>query len=129
MELLLKIVAGSVAAALCAAVLRRSAPEFAVPVILACGAWVLMTAAQSVEQAARTLGELARLARLDDRVVEPVIKVVGLSLVTRVGVEVCRSTGETGIAAFIEIAGTVLSLGAALPLVSGVVDMMLELLA
>ncbi len=129
MELLLKLVAGALAAAICAAVLRRSAPEFVVPVVLVCGGWIILQLAQSLGQAVQTLGKLARLARLDEQVVEPVIKVVGLSVVTRIGTEVCRSAGESGIGAFVEIAGTILALAAAIPLIDGVVTLITELVA
>ena len=129
MELLLKILAGALSAALCAVVLRRSAPEFVVPVVLACGAWIFGVVGQEVGQAVGLLARLAGLAKLDVDVVEPVIKVVGISLVTRLGTEVCRGAGESGIAAFVEIAGTILSLGASLPLVNGVVALITELVA
>lgn len=128
-ELLLKIVAGGLSAAICAVVLRRSAPEFVVPVILACGGWIILLLAQNLGQAVQTLGRLARLAELDEQVVEPVIKVVGLSVITRIGTEVCRSAGEGGIGAFVELAGTVLALVAATPLVNGVVALITELIA
>ena len=128
-ELLLKIVAGGVAAVICTTMLRRSAPEFVVPVILTCGGWIILLLAQSLGQALQSLGRLARLAELDEQVVEPVIKVVGLSVVTRIGAEVCRSGGEGGIGAFVEIAGTVLALVAAIPLINGVVSLITELIA
>lgn len=128
MELLLKIVAGTLAAAVCATVLRRSAPEFAVPLVLACGAWIIYMLAQTVEQTVQVLVRLAGTAKLESYVVEPVMKVVGLSVVTRIGAEVCRSAGESGIAAFVEIAGTALSLAAAMPLVSSVLELITELL-
>ena len=127
-ELLLRIVAGGLAAAVCATVLRRSAPEFVVPIILACGGWIILLLTQSLGQAVQTLGRLARMAQLNERVVEPVIKVVGLSLVTRIGAEVCRSAGEGGIGVFVEIAGSILALVAAIPLVDGVVTLITELI-
>lgn len=127
-ELLLKIVAGAMTGTLCAVVLRRSAPEFVVPTVLVCGGWIMMLVAQSLGQAVQTLGRLARLAQLDEQVVEPVIKVVGLSVVTRIGTEVCRSAGEGGIGAFVELAGTILALVAAIPLVNGVVALITELI-
>ena len=97
-ELMGKAAAVAVTAALCGAVLRRGAPE------------------------------LALLAGLDRGVVEPVLKTVVLSVVTRLTSEACRSAGEGGIASFVETAGTVLALAAALPLVRGVVEMMAEML-
>ena len=128
-ELLLKIVAGGLSATICVVVLRRNAPEFAVPVLLVCGTWILLLLADYLEQLVQTLMRLAALAQLENRVVGPVMKVVGISVVTRIGTEVCRSTGESGTGAFIEIAGTILALAAAIPLVDGVVMLITELVA
>ena len=44
-------------------------------------------------------------------------------MLTRVTAEVCRCGGESGIAAFVETAGTVLALAVGLPLVQGVLEM------
>ena len=121
-ELMGKAAAVAVTAALCGAVLRRGAPA------LAAGVWILLAAWDGLRETARLMEELALLAGLDRGVVEPVLKTVVLSVVTRLTSEVCRSAGEGGIASFVETAGTVLALAAALPLVRGVVEMMAEML-
>lgn len=123
MELLFKIAAGAVSAALCAAVLRRNGAEFAVVVMLAAGIWVMSIALQALGEVVSTLARLAHIAQIDAQWIEPVIKIVGLSVITRVSGEVCRAAGESGIAAFVEVAGTFLALAAALPLVNAVVEM------
>ena len=128
MELLLKIVAGAVTAALCAVVLRRTGAEFAVLLVLVTGVWVLFMAAQALGEVIADLARLADLASLDMSLVEPVVKVVGLSVVAKAAAEVCKAAGEGGIAAFVELAGTILSLAAALPLVNAVVEMIAGLL-
>ena len=128
MELLLKISAGAVAAALCAVMLRRDAGEFAVLVMLAAGAWVLAMSAQALIDVVSALSRLARVAQLENELVQPVIKVVGLSVITRVAGETCRAAGEGGIAAFVEVAGTFLALAASVPLVIGVVELLAEML-
>lgn len=128
MELLLKIAAGAVTAALCAMMLRRNAGEFAVLIMLAAGAWVLVMSAQALRDVVSALSRLARVAHLDSELVQPVIKVVGLSVITRVASETCRAAGEGGIAAFVEVAGTVLALAASVPLVIGVVELLAEIL-
>ena len=128
MELLLKIAGGAVSAALCAVVLRKNGPEFAVLIMLAVGIWVLSMAAGALEQVVTSLARLARIAQLDTTLVEPVVKVVGLAVITRVAGEMCRAAGEGGIAAFVEVAGTFLALAAALPLVNAVVEMIAGLL-
>ena len=92
---------------------------------LAAGVWILLAAWDGLRETARLMEELALLAGLDRGVVEPVLKTVVLSVVTRLTSEVCRSAGEGGIASFVETAGTVLALAA---LVRGVVETMAEML-
>ena len=128
MELMLRAAALAAAGTLCACVLRRGAPELALVVTVLTGVCLLMWAAQALESAMDMLSRLTRLAGLEGALVEPVVKIVGLSIITRVTGELCRSAGEGGIAAFVEAAGTVLALGAALPLVEQVVEMVVGML-
>ena len=82
----------------------------------------------TAEKAALRRRILAQLAGLSEALLEPVVKTVALSILTRLTVEICRSAGEGGAAAFVETAGTVLALLAALPLVRAVAQLMGELL-
>ena len=118
----------AVTAALCAAVVRRGTPEIALVLVLAAGVWVLLSAAEGLTSVAALMEELAQLAGLERTVVEPVFKTVVLSILTKLTGEVCRSAGEGGLASAVEIAGTVLALAAALPLVRGVMELMAEML-
>ena len=71
---------------------------------------------------------MTTLAGLDEALLEPVVKTVALSILTRLTAEVCRSSGEGGLAAFVETAGTILALGAALPLARAVTVLLAEML-
>ena len=75
-----------------------------------------------------SIQELARLSGLSEELLEPVAKTVALSILTRLAAEVCRGTGEGGVAAFVELVGTVLALVVALPLVRAVTILMAEML-
>ena len=118
----------AVTAALCAAVVRRGAPEIALVLVLAAGIWVLLSVAESLSAVTALMEELSQLAGLDRSVVEPVFKTVVLSILTKLTAEVCRSAGEGGLAAAVETAGTVLALAVALPLVQGVMELMAGML-
>ena len=128
MELMEQAAAVAVTAAVCAAVVRRGAPEIALVLGLAAGTWVLLSVLGSLEAVASLMEELSQLAGLDRAVVEPVFKTVALSILTKLTSEVCRAAGEGGIAAAVETAGTVLALAVALPLVRGVLELMKEML-
>lgn len=128
MDTLFQIAAVAVTAVLLSSVLRRSASEFAILALLAAGLWVIVSIWSALEEVVDMLAQLAFLARLDAQVIGPVLKTVALSILTRVTGEMCRAAGEGGMAAFVEVAGTVLALAEALPLCRAVVEMISELL-
>ena len=124
----MKLTAVGVTAAVLSAVLRKNTPELALLLALAAGLWMLALAADGLGAAVELMKELARQAGLSEALLEPVMKTVALSILTKLTVELCRSAGEGGVAAFVETAGMVLALAAALPLVRAVAQLMGELL-
>jgi len=126
---IVRIAAVGVTAAVLGTVLRKNTPELALLLSLAAGVWIMAAAAEGLGAALALMKELAGLAGLSEVLLEPVVKVLALSIVTRLTVEICRSVGEGGVAAFVETAGTVLALAAALPLIRAVVSLMSELLS
>ena len=128
MEAMTKLAAAGVAAAVLSAVLKKNTPELALLLTLAAGLWMLALAADGLGAAAALIRELAQQAGMAEALLEPVVKTVALSILTKVTGEICRSAGEGGLAAFIETAGTVIALVAALPLVGAVAQLMGELL-
>ena len=123
-----RLAAAGVTAVVLAAVLRKNTPELALLLILAAGLWMMSLAAQAMGAALALMRELADQAGLSEALLEPVVKTVALSILTKLTVEICRSAGEGGVAAFVETAGTALALLAALPLVRAVAQLMGELL-
>lgn len=128
MEAMIKIAALAVTAAVLGAVLRKNTPELALLLALCAGLWMLMVAASGLGAAVAFLEELTDLAGLSEELLEPVVKTVALSILTKLTVELCRSAGESGVAAFVETAGTVLALAVALPLVRAVTVLISEML-
>ena len=115
-------------AAVLGAVLRKNAPEFSLLLALGAGLWMLSLTANALAGALALLKELTGLTGVEEELLIPVVKTVAISLITRLTAEVCRGTGESGIAAFVETAGTVLALGVSLPMIRAVTVLMGELL-
>ena len=128
MEIMVRIAAVAVTAAVLGAVLKKSVPEFALLLALAAGLWMMALTANALSGALETLRELTGLTGVEEELLRPVVKTVGISLVSRLTAEVCRSVGESGVAAFVEIAGSVLALGVSLPMIRAVTILMGELL-
>ena len=128
MAAMAKLAAVGATAVVLSAVLRKNTPELALLLALAAGLWMLALAADGLGAAVELMKELARQAGLSEALLGPVMKAVALSILTKLTVELCRSAGEGGVAAFVETAGMVLALAAALPLVRAVAQLMGELL-
>ncbi|MCI9169574.1 MAG: stage III sporulation protein AD [Lawsonibacter sp.] len=128
METMAKLAAVGVTAVVLSAVLKKNTPELALLLALAAGLWMLAQAAAGLGAAVAQMRELAGQAGVSEVLLEPVLKTVALSILTKLTAEICRSAGEGGVAAFVETAGAALALLAALPLVRAVAQLMGELL-
>ena len=128
MEAMAKLTAVGVTEVVLSAVLRRNTPELAPLLALAAGLWMLALVADGLGAVVALMDELAQQAGLSEALLEPVVKTVALSILTKLTVEICRGAGESGVAAFVETAGMVLALLVALPLVRAVAQLMGELL-
>lgn len=128
MEAMAKLAAVGVTAVVLSAVLKKNTPELALLLALAAGLWMLAQAAAGLGAAVAMMRELAGHAGVSEVLLEPVVKAVALSILTKLTAELCKSVGEGGVAAFVETAGAALALLAALPLVRAVAQLMGELL-
>ena len=128
MESMAKIAAAAVAAALCAVVVKKQVPELGLVLGLAAGALILSFALDAFQGIRSLMDTLAETAGLSPAVLSPVVKTVGIAIVTRVAAEVCRDAKEGGIAAFVETAGAACALFVCLPLLQAVLVMVTGLL-
>ena len=128
MDSVLKVVAVAVTAAVCAVVVKQDAKGIGMVLAMAAGALVLGLSLGAVESVRALMDDLTTMAGLAPAVVDPVIKTVGIGILTRITAEVCRDAGEGGLAAFTETAGAALALVVTLPLLRSVLDTLTGLL-
>ncbi len=128
MGTMVQIAAVGLTAAVLGALLRRSTPELGLLLVTAAGIWILSLTLEGLGAAAALMAELAGICGLEEELLEPVAKTVALAILTRLTAEICRSAGESGLAAFVELGGTVAALVVALPLLRAVAVLMAEML-
>lgn len=128
MEEILKVAAVAVTAALCAMVLQKNVQELGLVLALAAGVFILGFSLKAVEGVRSMMDTLADTAGISPAVLAPVVKTVGIAIVTRISAELCRDAKEGGIAVFVETAGAALALFVALPLLEAVLDTITGLL-
>ena len=103
--------------------LKKDAPVIAFLLVLAAGVVLLLRlgeAAQSMMQRFSARGNLGA------ELYGPVLRVVGIAVLVRILAALCRDAGQSALAAKVELAGTVLAFGAALPLLEQVLTFLTE---
>ena len=128
MEEMVKVAAVAVTAALCAMVLQRQVQELALVLSLAAGAIILVCSMDALRGLRAMADTLAGTAGISAAILSPVVKTVGISVITRTTAELCRDAKESGIASFVETAGAALALFVALPLLEAVLQTVIGLL-
>ncbi|MEQ2455079.1 SpoIIIAC/SpoIIIAD family protein [Flavonifractor hominis] len=128
MDSVLKVVAVAVTAAVCAVVVKQDAKGIGMVLAMAAGALVLGLSLGAVESVRALMDDLTAMAGLAPAIVDPVVKTVGIAILTRIAAEVCRDAGEGGLAAFTETAGAAMALLVTLPLLRSVLDTLTGLL-
>ena len=128
MEDILKLAAVAVITALCATVVRKTAPEVSMVLVLAAGVLILVTALSTMEDVVAVMNDLSETAGLSPALLSPVLKTAGIAILTHISSAVCRDAKESGLAAFLEVAGSALALLIALPLLQTVLTMITGLL-
>ena len=128
MESIVKIAAVAVAAALCAVVVKKNTPEIGLALGLLAGALIISFSMTALRGVRALMDSLADIAGLSPEVLTPVVKTVGIAIVTKLAAEVCRDAKEGGIAAFVEVAGAAGALFVCLPLIEAVLAVVEDIL-
>ena len=125
---MIKVAAAAVAAAVCAVVVRKQAPELGLTLTVCAGAVILLYCSGALSAAMELMDKLIEAGGLSGQVVEPVVKTAGIAIVTRLAADFCRDAKEGGLASAVELAGTAFALVTVLPLMSAVVDLLTGLI-
>jgi len=116
-------------------VIRRQRPEMAVLLSLVVGVAIFFMVAQRLtaildflRAILDFLRELAARARVDSLYLNTVLKIVGIAYITEIGAQVCRDANEGSVASKVELAGKVLILTLAIPIVMAILEAILRVL-
>lgn len=110
-----------------AVVVRGQKPEMGTVVTVAAGVVMLAAVMSSLIPAVQTIGEIISSTDAAEYF-GVVLKLLGVCLVTRIGADICRDAGQSTIASHVEMAGRTAMLILALPLLSSVLSVSLDVI-
>jgi len=123
MQGLLQATVIGVVTVLLTAMLRKNSQELAILLTLAACVLIGLLLVQLAEPVVEFLAKLRNIAGLDKTLTEPILKTIGIGLITQIGATVCADAGENAIAKLIEVCGGVLALYVSLPLMEAVLSL------
>ena len=121
MAIAIKAVAVGVTGSILALLLRRSVPELSLMVSVAAGLAAAFLCIGITGELVSAYGRLAEKSGVSSLLLTPVIKCVGIALVTELGAQLCKDASQGAAAAFVELCGSLCALYVALPLISSLV--------
>ena len=109
-------------------VVRRSHPELAVQITIVVAGIVFFLVLDKLRMIIELFTEMAKRAGIGEMYLIILLKIIGISYLVEFGAQVCRDAGESAIASKVELAGKVMILVMAVPIIAFALDTILRLM-
>ena len=125
---IVKVIGIGFIAACAALVLRQHRPEMALQVGLAAGILIFFIIIFKLSAVVDLLSSFADRAGVEPRFMGIILKVTGIAYLSEFAAGTCKDAGESAIASKIEMAGKVMIMVMAVPIVGALLDVLLNLI-
>ena len=129
MDMIFTIGAFSMVAAVAALLVRQQTSALGLVLSLAACVLILSLGVQALGPILDLLRRIRELSGVQMEASAPILKVIGIGILTKLSEAVCSDAGETSIGKAVTMAGTLLAVYVSLPLLSSVLDLLEEMLA
>lgn len=116
MEVIVKVCALAFFGAVVVLTIRRVLPEMALPASLVLLFSLALCAIGAISRVVSFVFELSETAGLRRELTEPLVKVLGISIVTKLATDMCREAGVLAVASYIELLGGCIAIAFAFPI-------------
>ena len=125
---ILQIVGLGIVSAVIIIVLRSQKPEIAVQISIITGIVIFLLLASKLSAVLDMLQSFSDKADINPAYFTTILKIIGIAYVAEFGAEVCRDAGETSIASKIELAGKVIIIVLAVPIVTSLMELITRIM-
>jgi len=128
MDTIIKIVALCLVGGVIATVIKKNSPDIGMLLILAICVVALLFLTDVFEQITAFMRELIAAEGFSTELFSPLVKTVGIAIISRTGADLCRDADQASLASCVEMSGAFCAVLVALPLFEAVWDMLNSLL-
>ncbi len=125
---IVQIVGLGLVATILALVVKEQKPMFAFLLAVASGVIIFTFLIDKISEVIRILERLAVQADLNLVFLETILKIIGIAYIAEFGAQMTRDAGQGAIASKIELAGKVLILVMAVPIIQIIIETVIDLL-
>jgi stage III sporulation protein AD len=125
---IVQIVGLGLVATILALVIKEQKPMFAFLLAIASGVIIFTFLIDKISEVIRILERLAVQADLNLVFLETILKIIGIAYIAEFGAQMTRDAGQGAIASKIELAGKVLILVMAVPIIQIIIETVIDLL-
>ena len=122
-----KVIALGLIGTIFSVLLKKENPQIAMLTASATGIMIFLMLCSPLGELISLLRETAEQAGVGEGYFGIVLKVIGIAYLTQFGAQLCVDAGESAIAAKIEMAGKVLMMTAAAPVLTGLLETVIGL--
>lgn len=115
-------------ATLLSLVVKEQKPAFSFLLIVFTGVTIFIFLVDYLFQLIRMIENIAKQASIDFVYIETILKIVGIAYIAEFGAQVAKDAGHGSIASKIELAGKILILSMAIPIITVIIQTMIKLL-
>lgn len=109
-------------------VIRQQRPELALLLSLGLSVMIFLLVVNKISLILDLFRDLAERANINYLYLNTVLKIIGIAYISEFGAQVCRDAGEGAVAGKIELAGKILIMVLAIPIIAVVLDTIAKLL-
>lgn len=124
---IIQIVGLGLVATILTLVIKEQKPMFAFMIALITGIIIFLFLIGKISEVIRILERMAVQANLNMIYLETILKIIGIAYIAEFGAQITRDAGQGAIASKIELAGKVLILIMAVPIITVIIETIISL--
>ncbi|EST11059.1 stage III sporulation protein AD [Sporolactobacillus laevolacticus] len=125
---ILQIVGLGLAVTFLALILKEKNQVFALLVSLVAGIFILLMMVDQIRLVMDMLKNMAQNAHLNNMYVATILKIIGIAYISEFGAQIAKDAGQGSMAGKIELAGKLIILVMAIPILTAIVDTIMNLM-
>lgn len=125
---IIQIVGIGIIATILSVILRQQKPEFALQVSIVTGLIIFIFVIGKLNYVIEVLNNLAKRVDMDLLYFTTILKVIGVAYIAEFGAQIARDAGEGAIASKVELAGKILIMVLAVPVLTSLLDLIIKII-